>query len=177
MPPESSVIARPLEPTGMPPAPGVGRGMDVGCVVAHFEVGRPAPGGARRPSCPGRRRPAETADVLGELNARHVEALVRAARLNLEAIRVLHVLFEVLARLLEYGVLVPFRRRRRGVSRDYAEHMAHGLEGRVHVRALVLGLDVDGGLHAVDTEIPRAASDASVYWRAASAQSSACSAP
>ena len=126
--------------------------MDVGCVVAHFEVDnqlRMAHVDLRVREGVGQ----QTADVLGELNARHVEALVRAARLNLEALRVLHVLFEVLARLLEYGVLVLFAGGGAG-QRDYAEHMAHGFEGRVHVRALVLGLDVDGGLHAVDAEIP-----------------------
>ena len=127
-----------------------GRRVDIGRVVAHLEVDDEL----RVPDVDARLGIGlgeEAADVLGELDAREVEALVGALGLDLEALRGEHVVAQILDGELGYGVLVLLAGRGARERHD-AEGLAQRVEGRVHVRELVLRLHIDRALHAVDVE-------------------------
>ena len=130
----------------------LGRGrVDVGGVVAHLKVHdelRVTDVHLRLRVCLGQ----QAADVLGELDAGQVEALVRALRLDLEARGVFHVLAQVFDGELCDGVLVLLAGGGAG-ERHYAEGPGERFKGGVHVRRAVLRLDIHRGLHAVDAEI------------------------
>ena len=130
---------------------GVGRGVDVGRVVAHLQmhdelrvihVHLRLREGVRELA----------ADVLAELDARQGEALVGALALDLEALCRAHGLRKDGLRAVGDGVLV-LRAGARAGQGDDAEDLFHGLVGAVDVRLAVSRLHIDGRLHGVDAPV------------------------
>ena len=101
------------------------------------------------------------ADVLAQLDAGHREALVAALGLDLEALRAEHIVPQIVDGELRYRVLVLFAGGG-AAELDDAEHLLQRFKGCVHIRAVLRGLDVHGGLEAIYAELAdvcKAASD------------------
>ena len=95
------------------------------------------------------------AHVLAQLDAGHRKALVAALGLDLKAFGPQHVLLQIVDGQAHDGVPVLFTGSR-PADLDDAEDILHRLEGGVHIRRVVLGLDIDRRLHAADAEIAEA---------------------
>ena len=125
--------------------------MDVGRVVANFNVDDEL--GVVDVDLAGRERLMERpADLLGKLDRRQGEGLVGALALDLEALRRAHFIGKVLLRRGNDLLHVLLAGQGLG-NGDDAEDLLAALKGRVNVAVFVLGLDVDGALLGVDTEI------------------------
>ncbi len=91
------------------------------------------------------------ADVLAQLDAGHRKALVAALGFDLEALGAQHIVFEIADR--KFGDRVLVLGAGRGTHQlDDAENLARRLKGRVDIGVVLLCLDIDRGLQAIDLE-------------------------
>ena len=125
--------------------------VDIGRIVANFNVDDEL--GVVDVDLAGRERLMERpADLLGKLDRRQGEGLVGALALDLEALRRAHFIGKVLLRRGNDLLHVLLAGQCLG-NGDDAEDLLAALKGRVNVAVFVLGLDVDGALLGIDTEI------------------------
>ncbi len=149
MPPESRETARPLMPTGRPPAPGC-----VGvyeCTFPHLDIDREI-------------RVVDvhlqvvvglvelTPHILADLDGGHGEGFIGPLGLHLEGAGGAELVIQKFLGAGQNGVLVLVAGTGQRDAHN-AEHLGEGLVGAFHIAGIVLGLHIGGGLAGVHPEL------------------------